>query len=247
MRSVARCFELTADEEEAGDREEVREDVDEERQRLGEREEKAAERAPDQAGAVLACLVLRYGYAHLVRGNELGESASFGHREEDRTGHVEEEDEEDEREPHASGADCGGEARDRDRAAGLADEHHPPARQLVEQCTGRQREEQQRQQPDETGQSQLGRRVAAREYKKWNGDAGDARPELGERLADPEELEVAVVPQRNRCVLQRRLRSPKRGLPLTRRGGSAGWTSASGARKRSNAASVSSSSTDCSA
>jgi hypothetical protein len=146
-------------------------------------------------------------HARLVLGErrlELGRRDEQLHRgelrevEDHREAALDERDGGDQRDRRVAGGDRGREPCQRDQPAAVACQHRAPSVDPVDEDPRRELDQQVRDGGGEADDPRLRGRARERQHEERVGHRRHSRAERRDRLADPQELEVAVPPERSR-------------------------------------------------
>ncbi|EFF88805.1 pyoverdine sidechain peptide synthetase III, L-Thr-L-Ser component, partial [Streptomyces sp. e14] len=189
-------LELAADQQQPDQRPQVAGGIEEERHRPAQAEEHAAQRLAQHRGAARPRLVAGERGGELGGVHHVGDGRRGGDPEAHRQRALGEPDREHVRQREPVQQQGRRHAADGRTAQHIAGDHRPPPVPAVDQRSGRQLEQQLRQQGDEAGEPGVGRGAGQREDQQRVGHAGGVGAQARDRRRLPQQDEVSVAQQR---------------------------------------------------
>ena len=188
--------EVPADEEQRDHRDEIRDRVEQERHEPAEAEEQPTEGRSAEGGGVVAALVAGQRGLQVVVRDDARQRRALADAEEDETAPLDERDEHDLGERDSAEGESDDDAGQGQSPGSVGKDHHALPVPTVDQRSGGRRQEQKRQCARRIDDPRLGGRACRGEHEQRKRDPGDAAAEVGQRLTQPEQVEVAVPPER---------------------------------------------------
>ena len=180
-------------------REGVGDDVDQERQRPGEPEQRPPERRAGQPDHRQPARTGTGGARQLPHRHDGPQGAGLRGQEHRRAAALDKGDQRDHPEGEPVRHDRHDQDPDREHADGVGPDHQPPAVPAVGDHTGRQRQHRRGQRAGERHNPRLGRRPRQGQHEQRVGDQPRLGPDARQQLPGLQQQEVPVAPQRSRA------------------------------------------------